>query len=377
MVKYASLFVLLCCLAAPPVRAESTSLTQREWLINLIDSLGGSFGLPDRPTDRDYLQLAQGRRSFRIEAEEAYQPGDVVAPKSYATFGPFSGNGWLSGTNAPTQTHLRFLLPLSGTFELKVALRTPGHRLELGGERFRADGGDRFGELTLGHVTLTAGRQEVVIELPPDGGIDYLELTATDLPPIRPPGGWQLDQPLTLDLLAVTTVQLLELEPLLPIGSERHTIEAESTSRLDELEVTATGHLGEPSGGKWVRAAGLAAQLQLTLDLEQDGVFSLTLRGAAREPVILAINQRALGRFQFPSYLGEVEAGVVSLPAGHNLLSITLPPRAGLDAIYLTPRKDSGSDYRRLVGLPLDRETPTNDDMNRLLALLAALGVTR
>lgn len=375
--KYRCLLLLLFCLTVQPVQAQSASLTQRDWLINLIDSLGGSFGLPDQPSDQDYLRMMEGRRSFRIEAEEAYQPGDMVAPKNYATFGAFSGGGWLSGTNTPTQTKLRFLLPLPGTYQAKIALRTPGHLLELGGQRFSVDGGNQFSEHPLGQVTLAAGRQELVVQLPADGGIDYFELTATDLPPIRPMGGWQLDQPLTLDDLAVTTVQLLELEHLLPAGSESRTIEAETTSRLDDLEVTSTSHLGEPSAGRWVRAAGLPAQLQLSLELGQDQAFNLSLRGAAREPAALVINQRAFGTIQFPSYLGAVDAGTISLPAGKNLLSITLPPRGGLDAITLTARKSSGSDYRRLAGLPAAGITPTVEQMNRLLALLATLGVVR
>ncbi len=375
--KHPCLFLLLLCLTALPARAETTSLTQRDWLVNLIDSLGGSFGLPDQPTDQDYLRLMEGRRSFRIEAEEAYQPGDVVAPKSYATFGPFSGSGWLSGTNTATRTELGFLLPLAGTYQAKIALRTPDHQLELGGQRFKVDGGGQFSEIPFGTVTLAAGKQELVVQLPPDGGIDYLELTATDLPPIRPLGGWRLEQPLTLDDLAVTTVQLLGLEALLPSGREIRTIEAETTSRLDDLEVTSTSHLGEPSAGRWVRASGLPAQLQLPIPLTEDRVFSLSLRGAAREPAALTINQRALGSIQFPSYLGEVDAGVISLPAGHNIINLTLPPRGGLDAIHLTPRDNAGKDYRRLVGLPIEGVTPTIEQMNRLLALLATLGVTR
>lgn len=375
--KYASLFLLIFCLTALPTQANCASLTQRDWLVNLIDSLGGSFGLPDQPTDQDYLRLMEGRRNYRIEAEEAYQPGDVVAPKNYATFGPFSGSGWLSGTNTPTQTELRFLLPLSGTFQAKIVLRTPGHLLELGGQRFSVDGGNLFSEIPLGSVTLAAGLQKLTAQLPADGGIDYLELTASDLPPVRPLGGWRLEQPLTLDDLAVTTVQLLGLESLLPAGNEIRTLEAETTSRLDDLEVTSTSHLGEPSAGRWVRAAGLPAQLQLPLELTEDRVFSLSLRGAAREPAALVINQRSLGSIQFPSYLGDVEAGVVSLSAGTNLLSITLPPRGGLDAIKLSARSNAGSDYRRLVGLPIDGVTPTIEQMNRLLALLATLGVTR
>ena len=375
--NYACLFLLFFCLSALPTQANGAALTQRDWLVNLIDSLGGSFGLPDQPNDQDYLRLMEGRRSYRIEAEEAYQPGDVVAPKNYATFGVFSGSGWLSGTNTPTQTELRFLLPLSGTFQAKIVLRTPGHLLELGGQHFRVDGGNQFSEIPLGSVTLAAGRQELIAQLPADGGIDYLELTANDLPPLRPLGGWRLEQALTLDDLAVTTVQLLGLESLLPAGEETRTLEAETTSRLDDLEVTSSSHLGEPSAGRWVRASGLPAQLQLVLELSEDRVYVLSLRGAAREPAALVINQRALGDIQFPSYLGEVDAGVVSLSAGKNLLSITLPPRGGLDAIKLTARHNAGSDYRRLVGLPLEGATPTIEQMNRLLALLATLGVTR
>ncbi len=375
--KHLGIALLLLGLIATPARAEAPMPTQRDWLVNLIDALGDSFGLPDQPTDLDYLLWAEGRRHFRIEAEDAYQPGDLVAPKDYATFGSFSGTGWLSGTNTPTRTRLRFLLPLAGEYQVRVALRTPGHVLHLGGKSFPIDGKDRFQEYALGTLRLAAGRQELTVDLPPDGGIDYLELSAPPLGNIRPPGGWNLDRPLNRDDLAVTTAQLLGLEGLLPPTGEALVIEAEATSRLEDLEVTAAGHLGEPSGGRWVRAAGLSAQVQLSVTLETDGVYGLTLRGATREPASLEVNRRPLGKFGFPSYLGEVDAGVVSLQTGDNLLSLTLPPRGGLDALFLSPRQSRGSDYRRLVGLEPQGDRPTTEEINRLLALLASLGQSR
>lgn len=375
--KYLGIALLLLSLTAAPVGAASPQTTQRDWLVNLIDALGGGFGLPDQPADGDYLLWAEGRRHFRIEAEDAYQPNDLVAPKDYATFGPFSGSGWLSGTNTPTRIHLRFLLPLSGEYQIRVALRTPGHVLQLGGKSFSIDGGNRLGEHALGTLQLAAGRQELVIDLPPDGGIDYLELSAPPLAAVRPLGGWRLDQALSRDDLAVTTVQLLALEGLLPATGETLTLEAESTTRLDDLEVTDAGHLGVPSGGRWVRAAGLAAQVHLNVPLTRDGVYGLTLRGAGREPTALSVNRRPQGSFDFPAYLGEVDAGVVTLQAGDNLLSLTLPPRGGLDAIFLRPRQNQGSAYRRLVGLEPLGDQPTTGEINRLLALLAGLGLTR
>jgi hypothetical protein len=192
------LFLLLPALAQAQV-------TQRDWALQLIDSLGWSFGLPEKPTDADYTQILGGSRVYRIEAEETCQRSDRVAVMKFDTFGPFSGEGWLNGTKNRTQAHLKFNLPHTGRYRINARVRLPEHHLIFGKRDFRMSGGSQFTDVNVGYVELQAGPQEAILLLRPNGSIDYFELVAEPFAPIMPEGGWQFDEELTAEVAARTT----------------------------------------------------------------------------------------------------------------------------------------------------------------------------
>lgn len=368
--------LLLLCGEAPAA-AEESVLTQRDWMVNLVDGLGWSFGLPDEPEDADYEKILEGDRRLRIEAEQHKQPTDVVSVKRYQTFGPFSGEGWVSGVATPTTAHLRFLLPWGGSYRLSAVLRLAGHEITLGENNFRVDGENGFSEVPLGEVELAAGAQEIVVHIPPNGGIDYIELAAPPLPAIQPLEGWEPGRPLVRDDLAVTAVQILGLESLLPPTQTSAMVEAESATELGGAAVTDIRHLGKPSGGSWVRAGTAPANLQLPFTPPAAGVYTLLLRGAATSAMTATLNDRRTLTGAFPPYLQTIPVGTAYLAAGANILSVELPPRGGLDSLTLAGRRSAGEDYRRLTGLPEAEGSPSLGEMNNLLSLLAAIGASR
>lgn len=354
--------------AAPP-----PPLSQRDWMVHLVEGLGLSFGLPENPTDADYLRILSGQRHLRVEAEESHRPTDMVSINSFRSFGPFSGTGWLNGIAQPTRAHLRFLLPRSGRYRIGTAVRSSGHLLEFGSTSLRVDapGGD-FHTVALGEIELLAGWQEVTVHLPPNASIDYLELTAPPLPPLAPRDGWNPSAPLTLDDLAVTSAQLLELEPLLPTTQERVTIEAEDFAPADSPLQTDVGHLGPPSGGRWLRAGIAPQQVEIAFTPPQAGVYDLILRGAAAAPLKGTFETHHPLQIDLLGYLSDTSILTRGLPPTRHTLTVELSGRAGVDALFLLPRRSARSDYLRLLGLP-EREPPQAEDLNRLLALLALL----
>lgn len=158
------LLPLLLLVQAPPCLAEVP--TQRDWLENLVDGLGWSFGLPDEPEDADYLSMLDGDRLLHIEAEDTVQPEDLVSIKTYTSFGPYTGTGWVNGIPRATQARLKFLLQSSGRYQLSTSLRLPGHQFEIGGQTFQGDGTENFTRVVLGDIELTAGEQELLVTLP-------------------------------------------------------------------------------------------------------------------------------------------------------------------------------------------------------------------
>jgi hypothetical protein len=178
--RYFLFFLFLIFAASSGCASE---LTQRDWMIALVDATGGSYGLPDEPQDPDYINILTGNREFRFEAEDVFTEGeDNVSIMSFQNFGTSSGWGWLHGTKAPTQVHLSFTLPLAGEYEIKAQLRQKGHLFNIAGEEKTADAKDAFTEVSIGNFSLQSGAHEIVVTLPVNGSIDDIILGL-------PPGG--------------------------------------------------------------------------------------------------------------------------------------------------------------------------------------------
>lgn len=368
--------VLVPAPPAPAVENES-ALTQRDWMMNLVDGLGWSFGLPDEPEDKDYLAILSGRRTFRIEAEDAKQPGDHVAVKAFKNFGVFSGSGWVSGVATPTTARLRFLLPLGGTYQVFAALRLPGHRITLAGREIESSGESMFTRVELGEWRLDAGMQELKIVLPPNGAIDYLELRAPDFAAIAPRGGWRPDEPLGWDDLAVTSVRLLGIEGLLPQASVDMRFEAENALQKGSATVAKTRYLGIPSGDRWVRAGTGAAEVAFSFTIGLPAVYRVTLAGTGTQPAPVRIDDAPPMTVTWPQFLDPAVAGTLFLDRGRHTLRVTLAPGAGLDFVHLKALRSGPGDYLRLAGLDSVGQVPVAGDIDRLLGLLAGIGAVR
>lgn len=361
---------------APDVERGIFEQTQKSWMVSLVDACGWSFGLPDNPRTGDYLAILSGTRLLRIEAEEAKQQLDSVSVKSFRNYGQFSGSGWVSGIAAPTKVHLNFLLPLAGTYRLTANLRLAGFRFHIGDKVLTADGAQMFGRVPLGAVELMSGPLEVVVDIPPNASIDYLELEGEHARRIAPSQGWQADAPLTAGVIARTAVQVVGLENLLPLSDETILVEAEVIGNTDRAKIIDARHLGAPSGGKWLRMGAGTARVELPLTIEREGLYQVSMRAAANRPVKVTVNGRVEQMVDFPAYLDSRVVGTFRFNAGNNRLSVELPPRSGIDLVTIQRRSDADRDYRQLAGLA-DDDLPLIDAANGMLKVLAALGVSR
>ncbi|MCM2264121.1 MAG: hypothetical protein NDI73_02905 [Desulfuromonadales bacterium] len=351
---------------------SAQALTQRDWMIVLVDGLGRSFGLPDSPQPDDYLNILQGKRNLRFEAENVHSEDDEVSTLSFLNYGPFSGSGWLLGTSRPTAVHLRFVLPLDGRYRLSVAVHLPGHTLKVGAQGFTADGdAQKFSKVEVGEVALTAGHQEIIVTLPPGGALDYFELAAPNLPPIAPDGGWQPNVALTWDALAVTAVQALHLEKELPLTERSLAVEAETLSETGGAQVVEDAHLGRPSGGRWLRTAAQAAKVGVPLEIAQGGFYDIDLAVMGAGIDLLINGQQSLA-IEGKPYLAAVTTPPVFLPKGPNHLEITLPPGGGLDRIAAKARQSDLTALTAALGLTLAGDAPTSADLDRLTARLSS-----
>lgn len=372
----ASLLVLI--LALPPRAAateESAAPTERTWLINLVDTLNLSFGLPEQPADSDYQRILDGLHHYRFEAEETRSSSDLVGINAFTTYGPFSGSAWASGVATPTQLHMEFLLPRAGTYLLSASLRLGGQQFTMADQALTAPvfPDQKFHIVSLGQVTLAAGVQTLAISLPPNSGIDYVDLDAVATVRVAPRDGWQPDRPLTLDTMAVTTARLLALEVLLPLDGSNFPFEAEELGAVAAEYLTDQQHLGAPRGGKWIRAGARSLPLSLTFTPPAGAVYDLMLRAAIDGRLTARLNSGHVVSAQFPIYLAEKKLGTYFLDATPQHLTFELQPRSGVDTLSLRGRHSAPRDYQRLIGLPAGNTPPATATINRLLALLARL----
>jgi len=368
--------ILLLWTAATPAQAQP-GLTQHDWMLTLVDALGWSFGLPDEPTDQDYIDILLGKRSYRFEAEKVYTPEeDEVAIMAYENFGPFSGESWLQSVRKTTPLHLRFTLPIAGDYALRVAVRGQGHEIRFGDQSFKVDGGESFSSVPVGTLTMPAGAQELLVTIPSNGAIDYLELSATNLPMIVPAAGWQPEAPLTWEAVNTSLTQVFDLAELLPVAGEPIRIEAETLPLPQTAHIVRESHLGPVSNGRWLRNGALPAAVEVPLAIDRGGFFTLELR-AMGGTIGLTFNDHRAMTLETKAYLDDYRLPPFFLPGGDNRLVIDLPSRGGIDLLTLQALQSDAPATARVLGLPAPTGAPTPTDLNLLSNLLAAFGAQR
>jgi len=379
--KHLFLTIVLLATLVIPSRAEeapgSSTPTQAELVYGLVEGLGWSFGLPDQPDINNYLVILNGQRTWRFEYEDIYVPSAnaPIAPKEIKSFGPFSGKVWQRAPARDVETDISFLLPISGTYEIRASLTQPGYTFKIDDTELTADGERNFSEVVFGSAELTAGSHDAKVTIPARGGIDYLLLSAPPTTSIAPVGGWLPDKELTSADLAVVVSRTLELEPFLRPQPDELVIEAEAAPSPEHTTECDDCYQG-PMTGEWLRTDILPAPYTHLFEVDQAGVYDLSLSILAKSPVSGSINGKYAFTISPLPYFTVVPAGTVYLEKGTNQIDIELPPRAGLDRFILKPRESAPDDYLRLTGLGPDPQ-PSREQLDRVLQLIAAIGVRR
>ena len=372
-IKHFYLALTLCfCFAMPGYAAE---LTQRDWMITLVDTVGWSYGLPDEPQDPDYINILTGNRAFRFEAEDIYaKDEDTASVMSYRNFGAFSGRGWLHGSRESTKVHLRFTLPLGGEYRVQAHMRQAGHQFSINGAVTTVDAKPAFTLVSAGSFQLQAGAQEIVVTLAPGGSIDYITLKATNLASITPDLGWQPDEELTWEVIQTTLLQLLDLAEMFPASQSPLVFEAEELDQAG-VKTVSLSHLGRPSGGKWLRAGPSAAEVKFPVKLNQSGFYDVSLR-AMGNPINISIGGHQEIDLAARPYLDDYTFKSLFFFAGTNDITMALPSGGGVDRLILTKRQIDYALVTTLLGFG-QQDKPVARDLDTLASLLAAFGVKR
>lgn len=355
-------FLLTLTMAGTTVWAAQDSgqtgdgITQAEFASRLIKAFHWEGGLPAKPKDRDYLVILFGRRYFKFEAENCYNAKtDNVSVRTYKLFGPFSGTGWVSGVAVPTTVHLTVFVPLEGTYNLSVSGKGDGQKWTIADRTLTVDCGGTFHEVGGGSVALKAGTHEITVTLPPEGAIDYLTLSAPQLPPLEPVNGWSFKERFTLADFAKIGLSLLKLESALPADPARKptTVTVADAAQVSPPATTTTvDYFGKFTAKRWVRAGYKSLSLSVPISVEQEGVYGIRVRylGVKFSATLDDTTLSATGK----PYFEWVDLGNHQLTRGSHNLTMEIAPSDGVDVVELIPRKSSPDDYLALLGLKGD-----------------------
>lgn len=356
--------------AKPAAKTAVTSQTEKiaapdqlqefELARKLVDTLGFGEGLPEKPVEKDYLQILAGGRTFKFEAEETFdRQSDQAVVRNYPLFGGFSGSGWVHGSTNRVAVHFKVFIPVSGRYTFRVTAKGDDQLWSLAGKAFKLNSGERFSESTFAQVFIPAGELEFNAVIPPAGAIDCFSFTAPAYAPVEPLAGWNPTKPLTAAAVNETVAALLGLETLLPEDKDYppRTIEAASLPALPAtVQTTDTQVRGKSVAAQWVRAYQTGATLAVPLDIGVPSVYRIRVR-AVGTVISAGFGQRRVTAELHPS-LDWTDLGTFRLPKGMNTLELQLPPTGGIDLIEVTKKITSPAAYAAITKTGIEDNAP-------------------
>lgn len=357
--------LVLCVTSSLAAETSPAAFTQKDLAQMIVTQFGWSDGLPKEPADRDYLKILGGRRTFRFEAENAYNPDtDNVTVAGYNLYGKFSGKGWLLGVSEKTAANFTVQIPIGGVYMLKAIVKGDGYIWKIGDKEYK--GGSKSGgftEVAFGTMPVKAGVMKIYVTIPPQGGIDSFSFTAPDYPPIQPFAGWRFKEPLTAAHLAEVGVSMMYAFDKLPAvqkGIPAPIAAVDVALPSQNAVPTKINYLGAFSSQAWLRADFRGATIQLPLRVDETGIYGLRARvmGQKVEGDVNGNAFVASGK----QYLDTIELGLFRLDSGENMMTLKLPPMGGIDVVEFTRRGTSAVDFMNLAGLGGAPERVVNAD---------------
>lgn len=336
--------------------AAPAAFTQKDFARLILQHFSWSGGLAKEPADRDYLMILGGKRTFRYEAESAYnEKTDRVTLRDFPLYGAFSGKGWIMGVSDATDSTFTILLPIAGDYELKAVIKGDGFVWAIDNKEYRADSKSaQFQETRIAKIALKAGVVTIKLTIPPEGAIDSFSLSAPDYASIQPFSGWRFKERLTAARIAETAVSLTNSFAQLPdvpsTAAPAPLSVAEKVALPPNAVPTTVPYLGTFTSAKWVRADYRGATLQIPLTVAEAGYYGLA-SNAMGEVISGSVNGTSF-RVVGKPYLEKVSLGLYRLEAGDSMLTITLPPAGGIDTVELKRKSTAPDDFLKLAGVP-------------------------
>ncbi|MDD2366942.1 MAG: hypothetical protein PHN84_12325 [Desulfuromonadaceae bacterium] len=340
---------------------KSPVFTQKDFASLILQQFSWNEGLPKDSTDRDYYSILGGKRNFRYEAENAYNPEtDRVTIRDFPIYGSFTGKGWILGVSDTTFSTFTILVPIAGEYDFKAVMKGKGFVWEIDGKEYHSDSkSDKFEEIAIGKFPLKSGTITVKLTIPPEGAIDSFSLTAPDYTPVKPFNGWRFKDPVTAVRMAEVAVSLTNSYEKLPDAPKETFPAPLAVAEKCLLPATAlltdAAYLGRFSASKWVRADFRGTSLKFPITIAEAGYYRL-MANVMGETVSGSVNDTPF-KLTGKQYLSKLDLGLYRLESGENIFTIVLPPAGGIDTIQFIKKSSKADDFLALatVSGPEDR----------------------
>jgi hypothetical protein len=339
--------------APKPKPLPTAIMSQGDFARELVNVFGWGDGLSKEPKDRDYLQILEGRRTFKFEAEKIYTPqtDDVVVRKN-ELLGPFSGESWLGGITVPSPVRMKVFIPVAGDYTLSAVAKGDGQIWKIAGKEYTVNSGDSLAMTKISNINLEPGELELEMLMPPEGGLDYILFTAPDFAPIEPLEGWRFNNTLTNLTMAYVAASILGLEGKLPVDDSIKPVTviiSDMTGLPSTVSLSSIQYYGKFSGKFWVSTTSKSAEINIPFTLPQTGTYDVKLRVMGNS-FTGEMDGNPL-RVPGSAPLEWVSLGLQRLSQGQHIMKVKVPSFGGIDALTITPRKVSPEAYMSLTGI--------------------------
>lgn len=356
--------------------------TQKAFVQLMFQRFSWNQGLSKDTSDRDYLQILGGKRTFKYEAENAFNENtDRVTVRTFTLYGPFTGKGWILGVSDTTTANFTTLVPIKGEYILKAVIKGNGFVWNIDEKQYPADSkSDVFREIEIGKMSLKAGIVKIQVSIPPEGTIDSFSFTAPDHSPIQPLTGWRFKESLTAGQLAEILVSITGRHEQLPESQQNVSKKLsvfESAIIPPSAAPTSIAEFGKFTSREWVRSDYRGAVIQLPVKNSIAGYYRITANAMGGR-ITGSVNEMPFEVLAKP-YLENVRLGIFRLEAGDNLITINLPPMGGIDLLELNMKNMNPEDFLALSGIkgPPERLVPVDEAESALKTIMVSNPVRR
>ncbi len=320
----------------------SSVVSHAEWarmLLRGLELLSDAPGVNDTAAQAFATLSGRDSRTFPAGDYVRARYVELVSEGRFPQLRPAGGIGEAAYAVAVARGgEYRLRLQVAGTAHAEAEMTRAGDNAVF--HRFSIPASPAMAWRDAGSVHLDPGAYDATVLLPEGCSLERLEVAPPCVHPIEPRGGWQLSAVATVDDVAVTTLQALDLESELPPSGPPLEYRG-SDLRLEDGTAPPSASVGGFHSGL------RGAQVFLRVEIPEDGLYTVSVFGV-RSGGQRWVTDGCRVSILCPS-IDPTPRWYVLLSGrfqkGQHLFAVALGPETFIERIRVEPKKDTPADY--------------------------------